>query len=296
MARWTQIVFTELACLQVVVFGPRPCQAQDLVDAIRVSVGYVEVCATVKDANGRYIGGLREEDFRVYENGDLQEVTSFQNFSGEMTCAIVMDVTGSMQESLPSIKNAVMQLIDRFRPEDLFGIYSFNYSVRQVHEFTHDKIAAKRAVLRLQPGGSTALFDTISQVGRTLDERKGKVAVIVFTDGCDNASSLTVSAAVERMKRLGMPLYAIAQGEALRSRKLLDQLRSLAATTGGASYSVRSPRDIEEVFAAISQDLHNTYMLAYYAQPSKPAWRKIQISIPSLKDAVIRTKQGYLSR
>jgi VWFA-related protein len=251
----------------------------------------------VKDARGHYVGGLSEESFRVYDNNQLQEIVSFQNFSGEFACAIVLDTTGSMQEALPVLKNAVMELIDRFRPGDLFGLYSFNSGVRQIQEFTHDRAAAKRAVLRLQPGGATALFDTISQVSRGLEDRKGKVAVIVFTDGDDNASALTINSAVERVKRLGMPVYTVAQGEALRNRKLLDQLQSLASMTGGASYSVRHSNDVDQVFSDISRDLQNTYMLAYYAPPAKgSAWRRIQVTIPSLNEATIRTKQGYIPK
>ncbi len=293
----TSITMAILASLQIIACVARPCHSEDADRAIRVNVGLVEVCATVKDAHGRYVEGLSKESFRVYDDGELQQITSFQNFEGEICCAIVLDTTGSMQACLPVIKNAVMELIDRLRPSDLFGIYSFNSSVRLVQEFTHDKAAAKRAVLRLQAGGATALYDAISQVSRGLEDHKGKVAVIVFTDGADNISSLSVSSAVERAKRLGMPVYAVAQGEALRNSKLLDQLHMLAKTTGGASYAIKCSRDVEQVFSDISRDLRNTYMLAYYAPPAETsAWRRIQVSIPSLKEATIRTKEGYVPR
>jgi Ca-activated chloride channel family protein len=291
------LAMAALASLQILLHAASPCHAGDSDAAIRVNVGFVEVCVTVRDARGRYVEGLSKESFRVYDEGEPQRIASFQDFERELTCTIVLDTTGSMRTCLPVIKNAVMQLIDRLRPGDLFGVYSFNSSVRLVQDFTRDKPAAKRAVLRLQAGGATALYDTIAEVSRGLEDRKGKVAVVVFTDGNDNVSLLTLSSAVERVRGMGMPLYVVAQGEALQDSKLLDQLHLLTKTTGGACYAIRRSSEVEKVFSDISQDLRNTYMLAYYAPSAETStWRRIRVEIPALKDATIRSRDGYVPR
>jgi len=74
-------------------------------------------------------------------------------------------------------------------------------TVRQ--EFTTDKDAAKRAILRTRAQGRTALFDALSQVAQDISKRPGKKTLIVFTDGDDNSSALNANAAVGRAKKVG---------------------------------------------------------------------------------------------
>jgi Ca-activated chloride channel homolog len=287
------VLLTAMILLQAQGLPGRPGNAQQV---IRADVRLVEVFATVTE-RGRPVRGLTAADFRVSDNGQPQKIISFGNQSTEMACAIVLDTTGSMNEALPLVKNAVMQLIDKFRPEDSFAVYSFNVRLDVVQEFTSDKTAAKKAVLGLTTGGPTALFDAVLQVTRALDQHKGKMALVVFTDGNDNASALTMASAVERVKKVGVPLYAVAQGEALHKHKLVEQLQFMAATTGGACYEVKKSSQIERVFADISNDLQNTYLLAYEAPAAdSPAWRKIEVTTPGLKSAAVRAKLGYYPR
>ena len=117
----------------------------------------------------------------------------------------------------------------------------------------------------------------------------------MFTDGSDNASILNAHTAVQRSKKAGVPIYAIAEGDALHNKMLREQLKDISEMTGGQSYQARKASQISEIFQRISGDLQHTYMLAY-KPPSNVElkWRTIQVSVAGLKDGRIRAKEGYL--
>jgi Ca-activated chloride channel homolog len=262
---------------------------------IRVKVPLVEVYASVYDRNGQYVEGLVRDSFRVFEDGKPQQITNFEADSGRLSCAILLDTTGSMNEALPHVKNSIMKLIDILGPEDSVAIFTFDRRLVVRQEFTTDKAAAKRAILRTRAEGQTALFDALSEVVQEISERPGKKALVVFSDGDDNASVLNANAAVTRAKRAGIPLYAIAEGEATHSGELRKLLVDLSKRTGGACYQAKKPSEIEEVFQKIAIDLRHLYMLTY--RPESLAedgrWRKIDVALTGQKDLRVRSKEGY---
>jgi Ca-activated chloride channel homolog len=262
---------------------------------IRVKVPLVEVYASVYDRNGQYVEGLVRDSFRVFEDGKPQQITNFEADSGKLSCAILLDTTGSMNEALPHVKNSIIKLIDILGPEDSVAIFTFDRRLVVRQEFTTDKAAAKRAVLRTRAEGQTALFDALAEVVQEISARPGKKAMVVFSDGDDNASVLNASSAVTRAKRAGIPLYAIAEGEATRSRELRRLLEDLSKRTGGACYLAKRPSDIEEVFQKIAIDLRHLYMLAYRPESvsADGQWRKIEVVLAGQKDLRIRSKEGY---
>jgi Ca-activated chloride channel homolog len=264
-------------------------------EVVRVKSRLVEVYATVYDSGGHYVDGLSRERFQVLEDGKPQPISNFEANLDKISCAILLDTTGSMAATLPRVKNAVTKLIDMLGANDSVAVYSFDRQVTVRQEFTTDKAAAKRAVLRLRAEGETALFDSISQVAQEVATQPGKKALVVFTDGDDNASLLNSSAAVARAQNLGIPVYTIAEGEALQSPHLKKLLKQLSETTGGLAYEAKKATEIEDIFHEISRDLQHQYLISY--KPPQGAasgkWRKIEVSISGIRDYRIRAKQGY---
>ncbi len=260
----------------------------------RAETRLVEVYATVRDHNGRYVDGLPQDRFQLMDNGNAQPISVFESVSTPLSCAVLLDTTGSMAAVLPAVKNSIMRMIDELAPDDSVAIYTFTVGLKRVQDFTSDKAAAKQAILRSRASGQTALFDAISQVSRDIEPRKGKKAIIVFTDGDDNASVLNARAAVQRAKKSGVPVYAIAEGDALKSNTLLSQIRDISESTGAKFHEVRKPSQISEIFKDISSDLEHTYLLAYKAPASSDQkWRTIALAVSGVKDAKIRAKEGY---
>jgi len=277
----------------VLVSGASP--ARQVPGAIKMEVHLVEVYATVHDHRGGYVDGLARDNFQVFDDGQAERITNFEASGQSLSCGILLDTTGSMAEALPRVKNSIVKLIDALDPQDSVGIYTFDSRLTVRQEFTTDKQAAKRAILRTRAEGQTALFDALSEAAQEVATRAGKKVLIVFTDGDDNASALNSTAAIARAKKLGIPLYAIAEGEATHSRNLRKILDELSERTGGAAYQVKKPSEIEEVFAKISEELKHLYMIAYQppANAGDSKWHKIEVAVRGEKDYRIRAREGY---
>jgi Ca-activated chloride channel family protein len=269
--------------------------AQNESAVFRSDVRLVEVYATVFDHKGKYLDGLDSHSFQLLDEGKPQPIMTFESNQAEISCAILLDTTGSMAKALPSVKNAVLRLIDEFRDNDAVAIYAFNASLETLQDFTSDKKALRMAVLRTRAAGRTALFDAIAQTAQDIGRRNGKKAMIVFTDGDDNASMLNVNAALSRVKKLGIPVYSIAEGEAVSSSALSRGLKEISQVTGGVAYTVKKPKDVETVFAGISEDLQHGYLLTYKPPATQGfGWRKIQLVLSGAKDCRVRSREGYL--
>ena len=270
---------------------------QEPTTVIKVQVRLVEVYASIHDKKGHFVDGLSRENFEVFEDGKPQPIAAFDSTSQSLSCAILLDTTGSMSEALPRVKNSIVKLIDELGPEDSVAIYTFDQRLVVRQDFTTDKSAAKRAALRTRAEGQTALFDALSEAAQELSQRAGKKVLILFTDGDDNSSALNASAAVARAKKAGVPLYTIAEGEATRSRDLRKLLDELSERTGGAAYEVKKPGEIEQVFREISEDVRHLYMISY--RPPQGAndgkWRKIDVLVKGPKDCRVRAKEGYFA-
>ncbi len=92
----------------------------------------------------------------------------------------------------------------------------------------------------------------------------GKKAILVFTDGADNSSLLSMEAAIGTIKRVGIPVYCVAQGEALQSSALLKRLEEISVSTGAASFKAQRSNEVAKIFDEIGKDLQNVYLLGYY--------------------------------
>jgi Ca-activated chloride channel family protein len=287
-----------LASLWFIVAEPANPQAPPEPPLVfRAESRMVEVYATVLDRKGKYLDGLPRETFQISDNGVPQPIAAFENNTAELSCAILLDTTGSMRDSLPTVKNAISRLIDEYRDQDSVAVYGFSNTLDLLQDFTRDKAAAKRAVMRTRAAGQTALFDAITRVTMQIGSRTGKKAVVVFTDGDDNASVLNSQRVVEQAKKSGIPVYTVAQGEARHSDTLMNRLKDIASLTGGKTYGVRDAHEAAQIFQDVSAELQHTYLLSYRPPETKDlGWRRIQVSLAGgkeYKDCTIRSKEGY---
>jgi Ca-activated chloride channel homolog len=271
------------------ITGPAATEA-----VFRTSARLVEVYATVTDDRGRYVDDLPSKSFTILENGKPVAPVAFESRASSVSLALLFDTTGSMHDALPSLKSAALKLIAELRPIDSVAVYSFAEKVNELQPFTSDKAAAERAVLRTNAFGATALYDALVRVNHDLASRSGKKVIVVFTDGSDNLSVLTTEIAMQRAKSAGVPVYTIAQGDALKSPELLKQLGMLSKTTGGVAFRISGPGEIRKVFETVSQDLMHGYLLAF--QP--PAveghnWRTVEIALSENRNRKVRAREGY---
>jgi VWFA-related protein len=158
-------------------------------EVVRVNASLVTVPVSVLDRDGRFIGGLRKEDFRIFEDGTEQEVAYFAPVEQPFTVALVIDTSGSTRFRLEDIQAAAIAFLDQLRPEDRVIVVSFDDQVRVLSEATNDRGALRRAIRQTRPGDGTRLYDAVDLVIRQqISRAQGRKAIVLFTDGVDTTS------------------------------------------------------------------------------------------------------------
>ena len=178
----------------------------------RTGVELINVTATVTDGNGRFVSGLRKEDFRVYQDDEPQPITHFSSERVPVSLGIVLDTSGSMDgEKMAAAKIALDRfLVELLGPEDEVFLYRFDSSPELVHEWTTDRGRVSAALKRIQPRGGTALYDAVSEAIPLAQAGKHrKKALLVISDGNDTSSRTAIVALQEQIRETEVLVYAI---------------------------------------------------------------------------------------
>jgi Ca-activated chloride channel family protein len=258
-------------------------------------VRLVEVYATVFDHGGRAVQGLTRDQFEIRDDGVVQPIRAFEASDKAISCALLLDTTGSMHDVMPALRNAAREFIDALRPLDSVGIYGFSDHLEELCPLGSDHLAARRALTRLRAEGRTALFDSISQLAGTLEARPGKKVIVVLTDGGDNASILNRQAAANRARKAGIPVFAVAEGDALHDSAAEKLLHELSEATGGHAYNAKHAKDIDAIFTNIAGDLQNGYLLAFRPPvEDRTPWHQLLVSVKTSERSLrVRARTGY---
>ena len=180
-------------------------------EVVRVNASLVTVPVSVLDRDGRFIGGLRQEDFRVLEDGVEQRIAYFAPVEQPFTVALVIDTSGSTRFKLENIQDAAIAFLDQLRPADRVIVVSFDEQVRVLSEATNDRNQLRAAVRRTQTGGGTRLYDAVDLViNEQLRRIQGRKAVVLFTDGVDSSSKrASFESTLEEAVELDAMIYPI---------------------------------------------------------------------------------------
>ncbi len=277
------------------LFAATPEFSQDI--TFEGEVNLVEVYATVFDDHGQAVAGLTKDQFAILDNGKARAIRVFEPTYGVLSCALLLDTTGSMRFAMPAVINAARDFITDLRPGDSVAVYAFTDHLEQLQEMTTDRDAPATALTQLRADGRTALFDSIAQLALDLEKRPGKKAIVVLTDGGDNASVLNREAAVASARKAGVPIFAVAEGEALHDNAAANLLRDLADATGGSMYKAKHSKEIEVVFQAVGRYLQNGYLLAFQApaEAKTTPWHDLRVVVKDTSEPLkVRARTGYL--
>jgi len=281
-----------LACLAATAQGADP--AAPSLPTFRAEARLVQAYVSIFDRHGNPLPNLTRDRFQVLDAGHAQALAVFEGAEDAVSCALLLDTTGSMTEYLPALRIAAMHFVDELRADESVAVYTFNRTLQVNQKFTTDKKLVKTAIMRTSAAGMTRLFDSVAQVSRDLEAREGKKALVVFTDGDDNASMLNAAGAIGKARQSGVPIYVIAQGSGLKDARLMKILEDLAAGTGGIAFRLAKPEKVGEVFSEISRNLLHTYLLSWkLPEEAGTSWRPIKITVAGAEDARIRARQGY---
>jgi Ca-activated chloride channel family protein len=257
-------------------------------------VQLVEVYATVTNAKGGLVTGLRREDFEVYENNQVQEIATFAAGEFPLTVALGVDRSWSMAGNpLRLAKQASQTFLRALKPADRSMVVAINSEAEVIAPLTMDRGDQERAIAELAPWSTTALHDAIVAALDRLEPEPGRQALIIFSDGEDRYSQATAGQVLARARHSNALVYPIAIG---RVRPPL--LAELAVLTGGRSVLLREVRDLEKTLADIARELRYQYLLGYTpATPIDPGtreWRSIRVVVtrPGVR---VRARDGYMT-
>lgn len=287
----------------------------------RAEARQVLVPVVVTDEHGRPARELGHGDFRLFEDGQEQTIDAIMHEETPLTLALIVDVSASMRSKMENTLNALEKLIDVLNPGDRVVVIGFHYGVVPVHELTCDPAAALHALERFEPSGGTAMFDGIVEGLYRLYKigPATRRALILLSDGFDNASFNTPRETVAAAKATGVPIYAVGLGKQRRSflrRLFTDQvddefngvdeirLRELAESTGGRAFLLSdverrksvSSEPVADAFASLAREVRGHYLLSY--QPSTTEldgrWHELRVDV-STPGFLVRFRPGYLA-
>jgi Ca-activated chloride channel family protein len=268
---------------------------------ISVNSELVALPVRVTDANGNVVTGLTLQDFTVLEDGRPQKLTLFQQEDAPVTVGLVVDHSRSMGPKLVEVTAAVLAFAHSSNPQDEMFVVDFNDDVwLQIlggKPFTHSADDLEKEIAAVSARGRTALYDAVAEGLNHL--RFGhceKKALIIVSDGGDNASHQKFSQILDLAQRSQVLIYSIVlQGDGQEENP--GALRHLSKSTGGISYFPSSAQTIAGISALIARDLRDQYTLGF--APEKPAsdasFRKIQVQVAAQGRGKlhVRYRPGY---
>lgn len=270
---------------------------------MRQNVDEVVLNCTVVNSHGRLVNDLKQGDFKVWEDNIPQTISFFQHADVPVSMGILVDNSGSMQDKLPAVREAALDLVRASNPQDEAFIVNFSDEAYLDQGFTSDITKMEAALSHIDARGGTALYDAVVASADELAKhaKNPKQVLLIITDGEDDASTLNLQQAIRRVQDLhGPEIYAIgllyndSGAEARTARKALELL---TAETGGLVYFPRSLRSVGEIAEEVAQDIRNQYSIGYH--PTKPfsqgGYRTVRVeaSAPGQGRLTVRTRTGY---
>ena len=307
---------------------------QDSDEVVKFDTNLTNIFFTAADKNKRFINTLTAEDIRVLEDGQPQEIFTFQqNIDLPLSIAILIDTSASEERTLPDEKDAARAFLENLlRPnKDESAIVSFTGETTLEQGFTGNLERLRRAIDRVEfippsgyigggvvvngtppisgtnqsLAGSTAIWDAVwatSEELMTSSAENTRRAIILLTDGVDTSSRMRMHEAISRAQKADALIYAIGIGDRYTFNVDEGSLRKIADQTGGRAYFPKHERDLREAFDQIQRDLREQYLVAY--SPRNKArdgsYRKIEIQVvnPNLKQQNLKLnyRSGYFAK
>ena len=298
------------------------------------AVDLVTVTATVTDRNGRFVPGLRAEDFVVLENGTPQDVSQFEAERVPVSLGLVLDSSGSMAgEKMTAAHAAVGRFVnDLLGAGDEVFLYRFDSEPELVQDWTDDRQAIVRRLRSIRAEGGTAMYDAMADaVPLASQGARAKKAIVLISDGHDTDSVASLGDVRALIRESELLVYAIGiegSGSAVRARPSLPipgipeirlpwpgrapaprspaargadgsvnagALRQITDDSGGRTEIIGSARDLDRATAGIADELSQQYFLGYVSTlPKDGRWHTIEVRLKRGQHTV-RARKGYVA-
>jgi Ca-activated chloride channel homolog len=270
----------------------------------KANVDVVRVTAVVHDRKGRYVRDLSARDFEILDSGQVRRIADFRNDMAGVSVAFLFDTSGSMESRIVEAREAAEQVLALLEPErDEAAVYTFDTHLREVAPFSKHMPALPSDLWELTPFGATSLYDAIAQTAERGSGEGRRRAVVVMTDGDDNASHLTPGEVSGIASAIDVPVYVfrIVSGIDNPSNDIaptprttaVGDLLDLATWTGGDLFIASSQTERTVAARQIVDQLRHQYLLAFEST-GRPGWHPLVVRARG-KDLIVRARSGYIA-
>jgi len=285
-----------------------PSQEKGLASAsnsLHVNVDVVLVPVTVTDEHNRSVIKLDRSDFALFEQNKRQDIRYFSAEDEPLSVAVLFDVSKSMTGKLETERAALVEFFRNANPEDEYFAITFSDRPRIIADSTRSIDVLESKLLGVQPGGPTAMLDAISLAEAKLRHaRYQRKAIVIFSDGGDNASQYTLREIKALVEEADVQVYAVGLFDTFFVGSLEEKLgkrwlSDITDRTGGRTLTVDNCAKLPQAAAALSREMRNQYILGYRPENIRSSgWRKIRIVATeplTQKSLHANYKKGYLA-
>jgi VWFA-related protein len=279
--------------------------------SIRVAVPVVNLDVSVITKNGQFIPGLKKENFKIFEDGVPQTVSSFNQQEAPITAVLLVEFASTNYQYLYDALNASYTFASGLKKDDWVAVVSYDMKPQILVDFTQDKRAILGALNTLRiPGFSERnLFDAVYDTLDRVDGIEGHKYVILVSSGRDTFSKINLDQIMKKIKATqGVTIYAISIGRALREwmdahgyaggiqetdwLQADNQMNTFAKLTGGRAYFPRFEGELPEIFHDIASDIRNEYNIAYRPSNTKldGTYRKLKVQLVGPDGSPLKVK------
>jgi len=287
--------------------GLRAQEPQTPAVTFKGGIDMVRVAAVVRDHKGRFVQDLKAHDFEVLDGGQSRSIADFRSDLAGISVAVLFDVSGSMEGSLPHARESASHLLSWMdATRDEAAIYTFDTHLDERTPFTTGLKALPELFDKVVPFGATSLHDAIAATATRVGEREGRRrAVVVLTDGADNASHLSPSQVSALASAIDVPVYIFGiaasidnpsedmSTKSVAGSAFAGPLADLASWTGGHVFVASTPGQRSIAARQIIDELRHQYLIAFESS-GKPGWHPLVVRARN-KDLTVRARSGYIA-
>jgi Ca-activated chloride channel family protein len=277
---------------------------------IGVNVDLVLMYASVFDKSGTFVAGLKQDSFKIYEDGIEQNIASFSQEDVPVSMGILMDLSGSMRGKIDQVNKAALAFIRASNPQDQVFLIGFNDEVELLQDFTSDIDEITDSLDNAVVTGGTSLYDAVYLgVQKAHMGKKPKKAIVVISDGEDRDSYYGLSELLAKVQESDVQIFCIGflnpsgdkgffgRWSKSASEKAHDALLRIAEETGGKAFFPDRVADIHAIVAEIATEIRSQYSIGYFSSNSvrDGSFRRVKIQLlgPRAAGNQIRYRRGY---
>ena len=268
---------------------------------ISKTLNLVELPVIVRDRKGRFISGLEQSNFGVYEAGQRQDITLFRSEDIPVSAGLVVDHSGSMGSKRDEVMEGAKAFVQAGNPQDREFVVNFSdavtFGLPASVSFTSNLEDLRAALLSTPASGKTALYDAVAAaLERLQSDHSARKVLVIISDGGDNASQHNFAQVLRMAQSASVVIYTIGLFEEYGADQNPKVLKKFSEETGGNAYFPNSAAEVVSVCQQIAADIRHQYTLGYSPPDSeKGGYRKVQVSAtaPGRGKLSVRTRAGY---